>query len=68
MGGVKGAVGQLLLLGGPEGGDEKEKQHSDTLLGVCWREGTWTSAIAVINIAMLVSGPHSDQPCLSDLT
>ena len=35
--GVRGAVGQLLWLRGPEGGDEKEKQHSDTLLGVCWR-------------------------------
>ena len=33
--GVRGAVGQLLWLRGPEGGDEKEKQHSDTLLGVC---------------------------------
>ena len=59
--GVRGAVGQLLWLRGPEGGDEKEKQHSDTLLGVCWR-GNLRRSFAVIHIAMLAClWPSPDQ-------
>ena len=44
--GVKGMVGQLLGRARKEE-KKKEKQHSDTLLGVCWR-GTWRRSFAVI--------------------
>ena len=62
--GVRGAVGQLLWLRGPEGGDEKEKQHSDTLLsaGVLQDGESQGQAIDVILYRMLCSGPPPDQP------